>query len=214
MVKSQKKRVRRPLHEAQILDAARRVFVRRGVAAARTQEIADEAGVNKALLHYYYRSKENLADAVFLEAARHLFPPMVATFVSGLPLREKLLRAIQLQTDAATANPFLPGFVMCELRTDAARLTRLLHAVLPVETAQQQLVAALQADLDAEAAAGRLRPTQAETFLVAFLSLAVFPFAGSHMLNTLLGLDAAALDRLAAWRRAELADTLLRAFAP
>ena len=61
--------------EARILEAAHRVFVRRGVAAARTQEIADEAGVNKALLHYYYRSKEKLANAVFLQAARAMFPP-------------------------------------------------------------------------------------------------------------------------------------------
>lgn len=200
--------------EAQLLDAARRVFVRRGVAAARTQEIADEAGVNKALLHYYYRSKENLADAVFIEAAHTLFPQIVATFTSALPLREKIQRAVQLQTDAASANPFLPGFVMCELRTDAARLTRLLHEVLPVEEARARLFAAVQADLDAEAAAGRLRPALAETFLVAFVSVVVFPFAGSHMLEALLGLDADALERLAAWRRAELADTLLRAFAP
>src|ERR671927_432514 len=65
-----------PNAEERILDAAHRVFLRRGSAGARTQEIADEAGVNKALLHYYFRSKERLAAAVFQRAATKLMPPV------------------------------------------------------------------------------------------------------------------------------------------
>ncbi len=76
--------------DLRILEAAHRVFVRRGVAAARTQEIADEAGVNKALLHYYCRSKERLADAVSLRAAREMFPRMMAALASDVPLRDRL----------------------------------------------------------------------------------------------------------------------------
>ena len=55
--------------EQRILDAAHAVFVRRGTAGARMQEIAAEAGVNQALLHYYFRSKEQLSQAVFERAA-------------------------------------------------------------------------------------------------------------------------------------------------
>jgi len=170
--------------------------------------------VNKALLHYYFRSKENLADAVFLRAARTFFPSLLALATSERPLREKLRAIVHAQTEVATAHPFLPGFVLCELRTSPARLSRLLHETFPVEEARTHLLAALQADLDAEARAGRLRPVQAEVFLVALVSQVVFPHAAAHMLDALLGLDADARDRLAAWRRDDLADAVLRAFAP
>src|SRR5687767_15639661 len=82
-----------------ILDAAHAVFVRRGTAGARTQEIADEAGVNKALLHYYFRTKERLAEAVFERAARQLFPPLLSTLTSDLSIEEKVERVIQHYID-------------------------------------------------------------------------------------------------------------------
>ena len=64
--------------EAKILAAARTVFMRGGTAGARMQEIAAAAGVNQALLHYYFRSKDRLAQAVFRDAAGRLFPVVVA----------------------------------------------------------------------------------------------------------------------------------------
>ena len=97
--------------ETRILEAAHRVFVRRGVAAARTQEIADEAGVNKALLHYYFRTKKKLSDAVFLQAAGRLFPQMLRALASDVPLREKLQAAINAQMDAVEASPFRQVFL-------------------------------------------------------------------------------------------------------
>lgn len=203
-----------PDTEARILDAARRVFERRGVAAARTQEIADEAGVNKALLHYYFRSKEKLADAVFVRAAGALFAHILATLLSNRPLRDKVQAVVTAQTEAAAANPYLPGFILCELRADPTRLTRLLGETMPVETVRAQMLRALQADLDAEYAAGRLRRVEADVFLVSLVSQLVFPVAGAHMLDAVLGLDAAARERLAHWRMHKLADAHLRSFAP
>src|SRR5256885_7600605 len=65
--------------ERRILEAARAVFIRRGTAGARMQEIAAEAGVNQALLHYYFRSKARLSDAVFHQMASRLFPALIQT---------------------------------------------------------------------------------------------------------------------------------------
>ena len=200
--------------EARILEAAHRVFVRRGVAAARTQEIADEAGVNKALLHYYYRSKEKLANAVFLRAARDMFPQLLGTLASDLPLREKLRAAIEFEMDALDANPFLPGYILCELRADPERLSALIHKAVPVEQLRTQVIAKLQSQIDAEAEAGRLRPIAAEELMVALMSMLIFPHAASHMLEIAAGLDTEAQARLDHWRRDELADFLLRGFAP
>src|SRR5436190_20088600 len=76
--------------EQRILDAAHTVFVRSGTAGARTQEIAREAGVNSALLHYYFRSKERLAQAVFTRAASQLFPTVLRILASDAALKDKV----------------------------------------------------------------------------------------------------------------------------
>src|SRR6476659_7741570 len=80
--------------EQRILDAARTVFIRHGTAGARMQEIALEAGVNQALLHYYFRSKERLAQAVFQQLAQRLFPALIETLASDLSLDEKIERLV------------------------------------------------------------------------------------------------------------------------
>src|SRR5215471_14076726 len=78
--------------EQRILDAAHAVFVRRGTAGARMQEIAREAGVNQALLHYYFRSKEQLAQAAFARAASQLMPAVIDVMAGGGELEDKVAR--------------------------------------------------------------------------------------------------------------------------
>src|SRR4051812_12563752 len=80
--------------EQRILDAAHAIFVRAGTAGARMQDIAAEAGVNQALLHYYFRSKAQLSEAVFRRAARQLFPVVIEVIVSDLSLEEKVKRVV------------------------------------------------------------------------------------------------------------------------
>src|SRR5512138_3043144 len=96
--------------EQRILDAARTVFVRRGTAGARMQEIAAEAGVNQALLHYYFRSKERLASAVFQQVATRVFPVLLQVLGSEMTLDEKIERVVSLYIENLTPNPFLPVY--------------------------------------------------------------------------------------------------------
>src|SRR5690349_15659112 len=105
MVKQVGKRPRRAAPERdgdterRILDAAHVVFMRSGTAGARTQEIAVEAGVNSALLHYYFRSKDRLAEAVFTRAAGELFPAVAGVLMSDLPLEQKVRKVIEVELD-------------------------------------------------------------------------------------------------------------------
>lgn len=200
--------------EARILEAAHRVFLRRGTAGARTQEIAEEAGVNKALLHYYFRSKGKLSEAVFLRAAGTLLPPLMQVLASDLPLREKLQRAVEIELGVLAENPYLPGYLIAEFQYEPDRLRALLNEMLPVEQVRAAVLAALQHQLDDEAEAGRLRPTCAEDLLVALMSQMVFPFAAAPMLEAALGLDADARAAMLERRRTDLADALLRSLAP
>ena len=77
--------------EEKILAAARKVFIAHGLAGARMQEIADEAGINKALLHYYFRSKDKLFETILVETMQSFLPRVNAIFTSDLPLEEKKL---------------------------------------------------------------------------------------------------------------------------
>src|SRR5215813_13556004 len=85
--------------EQRILDAAHAVFVRRGTAGARMQEIAAEAGVNQALLHYYFRTKEHLAKAAFERAAAQLMPSVIRIIGSDGDLEGKVTRIVELYVD-------------------------------------------------------------------------------------------------------------------
>src|SRR5262252_8411688 len=78
--------------ERRILDAAHAVFVQRGTAGARMQDIARAAGVNQALLHYYFRSKDRLAEAVFRRTAAQFMPRIIAVMASDVPLEQKVER--------------------------------------------------------------------------------------------------------------------------
>ncbi len=200
--------------EARLLEAAHRVFMRRGTAGARTQEIADEAGVNKALLHYYFRSKEKLAEAVFLRSARLLFPRMFGVLGSGLGLRDKLTQAATIEMEVIEANPFLPGYVLSELQYRPDRLAALLSETGVAAPQRRAALDTLQAQIDAEVEAHRLRAVRAESVVVTLISLLILPHVAAPLIAVLVGPSSppAPPDRQA--RAAALADFVLRGFAP
>src|SRR5689334_20189638 len=96
--------------EQRILEAAHVVFLRRGTAGARMQEIAKEADVNSALLHYYFRSKERLAEAVFQRAAMQLMPAVIRILASDAELEEKVRQVVDVELQQLQKTPYLPGY--------------------------------------------------------------------------------------------------------
>lgn len=201
--------------EHRILDAARRVFVRRGTAGARMQEIAEEAGVNQALLHYYFRSKERLAATVFREAAVRLLPAVVRVFSSDASLDEKIERFVHLYIDTVRETPFLPGYVLAELHHQPERLAALLESA---GVQPGQAGAALRHRLDEQlrerAAAGAIRAITPEQFLVTLLGLVVFPFLARPALQIAFGMDDEAFGRFLDERRAALPRVIRNALQP
>lgn len=98
--------------EEKILEAAKKVFHRKGFEGTRMQEIADEAGINKALLHYYFRSKENLFEAVFKDAFSQLMGEAKKIFVSEIPMKEKIQLFLTHYLDVITENSYIPWFIL------------------------------------------------------------------------------------------------------
>lgn len=104
-----------PSTEEKILAAAKNVFVMKGLTGARMQDIADEAGINKALLHYYFRSKEKLFKVIFTQALGRVVSRISAIFEADLPLFEKIEKFCSDYIDIVTENPYIPLFVINEM---------------------------------------------------------------------------------------------------
>jgi AcrR family transcriptional regulator len=202
--------------ERRILDAAHVVFVRRGTAGARMQEIAAEAGVNQALLHYYFRSKEQLAQAAFARAALQLMPAVIDVITSHGELEDKVRRVVALELDHLTRAPYLPGYIIGEVTHHPERARQLIVAMAgqSADDIRPRIFGALEAQIDARVAAGTMHPIAPHTFMVNLMSLCIFPFAARPMLMAMLGLDDRGFAQFIATRREELPAFFLRGLRP
>ncbi len=155
-----------------ILDAARTIFAQKGLSGARMQEIADRAGINKALLHYYYRSKEKLFEQVFEEAFKKLIRPLAAFLADDSELFQKIRNICKLYNEVMSQYPFIPNFIINEINTDPSRIINLINFE-GVTEGKQKTVAQIQAAIKT----GKIRPIDPRELILNIISLSIFPFA-------------------------------------
>lgn len=117
------------LTEEKIFEAAESEFEENGFSGARMQSIADRAGINKALLHYYYRSKDQLFEAVFSKLARKLFSKFTPIFEKDMSLEEKIQFFFIEHISFLQQNPKLPGFIINEINQNPEIFRSLLKNV-------------------------------------------------------------------------------------
>ena len=200
--------------EQRIFEAADRVFSRRGTDGARMQEIAEEAGVNKALLHYYYRTKEQLAEAVFKQTIGRFIPTVFQVMSSDLSLEEKVERVVHGYLDQLSRHPYLPGYLISEMTHRPDRLPRLIGA-LAGDRIKEHVLSKLRVQIAERVEAGTLAPIAVEQFMANLISLCIFPFAVRPMLTyVLFEGDPAAFEAFIEERRRELPGYILRALRP
>src|SRR5215208_2685454 len=184
--------------ESRILDAAHAVFMRRGTAGARMTEIAREAGVNHALVHYYFRSKQRLAEAVFRRAIGQFFPVMIGVLTSDASIEEKVRRVAAAQIDMLLRNRDLPGYLIAELNHYPERAEQLLSSISGTTPAnlRGRLFGSLGEQLDDAAREGTLKPITPHAFVLNLVSLVVYPFAARPLVVAILGQDEAAFGAM------------------
>jgi AcrR family transcriptional regulator len=166
--------------EETIIRAARKIFTEKGLAGARMQEIADEARVNKALLNYYFRSKEKLFQIVFDEALQHLFSTTAQILRTNLDFEQKLKSIIENEFDVIAANPYLPLFVLNEISKNSTMLQRNI-----INTPIQSILRTFSKEVEQEVQAGKIRPINGEELFINIVSLVMFPFIGQQLFNTI-----------------------------
>lgn len=192
--------------EEKIIEAARKVFVKKGMAGARMQEIADEAGINKAMLHYYFRNKEILFETIFMQAAGKLFSKITVVFESNLPLFDKIRKFVEMYMDIMTENPYLPMFVLNEINQNPERfykkMTKELNFPKPVLLLEQ---------VQAEIKKGIIKPINPLQLLMNIISGTIFPFMAKPLFQMHIGLDEWQFQQFMAQRRKEYADFIINA---
>jgi TetR/AcrR family transcriptional regulator len=134
--------------EQKIIEAAREIFIEKGMQGARMQEIADRAGINKALLHYYFRSKEKLFDAVFEESISKVLPEFAKLLNSSPAIPDMIRHFITFYNDFFRQNPFMPQFFFHEIWQHPDKLAAYIKSQKVNPT---QIVANLKAKMPFEA---------------------------------------------------------------
>jgi len=111
--------------EEKIKEAARKVFTSKGYAGTRTRDIAEEAGINLALLNYYFRSKDKLFEIIMQEKLQQFMFTMIPVLNdSGSDIEEKLTVIASNYIDMILTQPDLPIFVLSEIRNHPERFIK------------------------------------------------------------------------------------------
>lgn len=189
-----------------ILAAAKKVFVSKGMAGARMQDIANEAGINKALLHYYFRNKDKLFETVFLDEAQKFFPKINMIFQSELPLVVKIEQFVKEYIDEMLENPYLPWFVMNEINRDPDQFLYKIWGKDNLPKPDKFLE-----QMEREMQAGSIRRVHPVHLFMHLLSLTIFPFIARPMMVRNMRLTEKEFKLLMEQRRKEIPQFIIHA---
>lgn len=194
--------------EQLILEAAEEEFLLKGFDGARTTAIAEKAGVTHAMLHYYFRTKEQLFERIVTKVSTLVARTVVAAMGNPQkPIVERIRSGIESHFDLIAAHPLLPRFFLNEVVLRPERY-HLLHDSLKKRIAT--LFRQLQTEADRAAEAGEMEAVDMRQLFVSIVSLNVFPFLAISFAGLLLGDLAGDREKFLASRKAEAIETILR----
>lgn len=197
--------------EQLILEAAEKLFLEKGFAMTSTTEIARVAGCNQALVHYYFRTKENLFQSIFENKFRMLISTLPIDSQSNTSFEEKLASIVETHFELIRSNPKLPFLIFNELITNPQRLSTLKEKLseLPRPMFQQ-----LQLQLQEEIEKGRIRQTNILDLLLTMLSLNVMIFLGTPIIQNVVQLSDNEINDLYEHRKKENVTIMLKSLKP
>jgi AcrR family transcriptional regulator len=167
-----------------ILQAAKKMFKQRGLDGTTVQDIATEAGTTKSMVNYYFRSKEKLFASVFLSEFKVFFGGLAAVIQADLPLKEKIEKIVEMDTNKFIEFPELPVFIVNEINRNGKLVFAQMGDLQPGIVMQL-----IQKQIDAEAKKGIIKKVKAEDLLLNIRSLTVFPFLAKPIIQNALELS-------------------------
>lgn len=194
--------------EQQILVAAEQEFLTRGYDGARTTSIAQAAGVTHAMLHYYFRTKEQLFERIVDEKFETMSHSMFAIMGDpSLPIVERIKGGIEAHFDFVAQNPLLPRFVINEIISRPERYDVLYKRVGAII---DNVYRGLQSEINRSAERGEIERVDIKMLFISIMSLNIFTFLAYPFMEPLMGELMANRERFLAERKAENIETILR----
>lgn len=187
---------------AAILLAAAKEFAEHGIAGARTDAIARGAGVNKALLYYYFKDKETLYGAVLDNAFSGMKTTVFAVLDSDLPSREKIMAYVGAYFDFIASNQIYPKLMQREMMR--AREGNSLHIDRLVKTYFQPIYRRVGELLRKGIAEGEFRKVNPVHFVPSMVAMIVFYFSGAPVMQRIVHFNPLTPQRIAERRAAVL----------
>jgi AcrR family transcriptional regulator len=166
--------------EQKIIEAAESVFMEDGYAGARMQQIADKAGINKAMLHYYFRSKDKLFELVFRHKMKQFVPQITHTLQDEqIPFLDKLDRFVMIYLEMLRKNPSLPLFILSTMNRNPDLMVNFKQEV------GQTIVRVMLAEIKK----GNIRPVDPHQFMLTLVGMCIFPFLARPVFAGIFNLD-------------------------
>lgn len=182
--------------EQKIIDAAEMVFHEKGFDGARMQEIADKANINKGLLHYYFKSKDALFDAIFKMAVKRMSGNIHSILKMEISLEEKIDLIIDSYMNLLLRNSSLPRFVITEINKDSDKfIKKYLNG--EINNVFNQFIASVQKEIEI----GKIKNIEPKHLFMNMISMIFFPFIGKPMIQVLIGVDNKEFNKLMIERR-------------
>lgn len=197
--------------ENRIIEAAKQVFVRKGYEATKMGDIATEAGIGRTALHYYYRTKDMLFDAIFDQLMDALLPNLEVIMDEDLPFLEKLPKIIVQYAKTLRSNPLFPVFVINELQRDPEHI----YGSILKDPSRVKPIVRLQAQIKAEMEQGILRKMPLVYTATTLISLLIFPLLVRNPVTTIfLEGDTEKFDAFLEERIPYVTDIMIRLLTP
>jgi AcrR family transcriptional regulator len=188
-----------------ILNTAISVFEEKGYSGTRMQEIADKAGINKALLHYYYKSKERMFQIILERALNLLMPKVVAAFKNDYDLFTSIEKFVSAYIDTLIKHPHLPGFVLHELSSNPNHIVSMIK-LGGVDAGN------LRKKIQVEIDKGTIESCDPNQLILNILSLCIFPFVAKPIfIGLILDGDQQKYKQMIETRKKEVSIFIIKA---
>ena len=189
--------------EEKIFNAARIVFQKKGFSGARMQEIADEAGINKAMLHYCFKNKELLFQAVFMNAFGQLAPQINEIFNSNESVFEKIKKFTNSYITFVIQNPYLPAFVIQEMNNNPEFVMSFMRDENKPNPSQFVL------QIEKEIQSGIIKSIQPKQLLLDIFSMTAFPFVAQTLVKGMLQISDSEFNVMMEERKTTIANQII-----
>lgn len=197
--------------EELILDSAMKVFTRRGYAAARMEEIAKEAGINRALLHYYYRDKETMFNLIFERRFKDFFAGFFGIFQTEVPFFDKIKNLIDHEISLLIKHPDLARFIIMEI---AQQPERLIQHGQRLGINPRMIIQKFREQVDKEVELGTIKPIDSRQLIMNIISLCVYPFVAKPIVKTMMQMDENSFIQIMEQRKKDAFEFIKSAITP